>query len=91
MSLAAQLLGQLTSPSRRSRGRDAASGAGGAQRHGPDRPRGPRLRHFEQLTKAETAEVLGLEESAASNRYLRALKRLKEILAPMPGGHGEDV
>jgi len=30
--------------------------------------------------------VLGIEESAASKRFIRALKRLKEILASMPGG-----
>jgi RNA polymerase sigma-70 factor (ECF subfamily) len=44
------------------------------------------LRHFEQLTRAETAQVLGIEEAAAAKRYVRALKRLKEILANMPGG-----
>ncbi len=44
------------------------------------------LRHFEQLTRAETAQVLGIEEPAAAKRYVRALKRLKEILASMPGG-----
>ncbi len=44
------------------------------------------LRHFEQLTRAETAQVLGIEESAAGKRYVRALKRLKEILASLPGG-----
>lgn len=44
------------------------------------------LRHFEQLTNAETAQVLGLEVSAASKRYVRALQRLKEILSAMPGG-----
>ena len=44
------------------------------------------LRHFEQLTRAETALVLGIEEAAAAKRYVRALKRLKEILAAMPGG-----
>jgi RNA polymerase sigma-70 factor (ECF subfamily) len=44
------------------------------------------LRHFEQLSRAETARVLGIEESAAAKRYVRALKRLKEILATMPGG-----
>jgi RNA polymerase sigma-70 factor (ECF subfamily) len=47
------------------------------------------LRHFEQLTNAETALALGLQESAASKRYIRALKRLKEILTAMPGGTGE--
>ncbi len=44
------------------------------------------LRHFEELTAAETARVLAIEESAAAKRYFRALKRLKEILATMPGG-----
>jgi RNA polymerase sigma-70 factor (ECF subfamily) len=44
------------------------------------------LRHFEQLSRAETAQVLGIEEEAAAKRYIRALKRLKEILAGMPGG-----
>jgi RNA polymerase sigma-70 factor (ECF subfamily) len=44
------------------------------------------LRHFEQLSNAEAAQVLGIQERAAGKRYLRALKRLKEILAGMPGG-----
>ena len=44
------------------------------------------LRHFEQLSRAETAEVLGIRESAVSKRYVRALERLKGILASMPGG-----
>ena len=36
------------------------------------------LRHFEELSRAETALVLGIEESAAAKRYVRALKRLKD-------------
>jgi RNA polymerase sigma-70 factor (ECF subfamily) len=44
------------------------------------------LRHFEELTAAEAARVLGIEESAAAKRYFRALKRLKDVLANMPGG-----
>jgi RNA polymerase sigma-70 factor (ECF subfamily) len=44
------------------------------------------LRHFEELTAAEAARVLGIEESAAAKRYFRALKRLKDILAIFPGG-----
>jgi RNA polymerase sigma-70 factor, ECF subfamily len=44
------------------------------------------LRHFEELSLAETALSLGIEESAAAKRYIRALKRLKAILARMPGG-----
>lgn len=44
------------------------------------------LRHFEQLSSAETAQVLGIQERAAAKRYLRALERLRQILAQMPGG-----
>ncbi len=43
------------------------------------------LRHFEELTNNETAEVLGLQKAAASNRYVHALKRLRSILRSMPG------
>jgi RNA polymerase sigma-70 factor (ECF subfamily) len=43
------------------------------------------LRHFEELTNNEAAEVLGIKKAAASNRYIRALKRLKDTLASMPG------
>jgi len=44
------------------------------------------LRHFEQLTPAETAQLLGIKQKTAGMRYLRALKRLKEILTSLPGG-----
>ena len=38
------------------------------------------LRHFEQLSNAESARVLDINESAASNRYVRAVKRLRKVL-----------
>jgi RNA polymerase sigma-70 factor, ECF subfamily len=44
------------------------------------------LRHYEQLTSAETAQVLGIQERAAAKRYTRALERLREMLAEAPGG-----
>lgn len=44
------------------------------------------LRHFEELTNAETAQVLGIKPSAAVNRYVRALRRLKDVFEGMPGG-----
>jgi len=44
------------------------------------------LRHFEQMTLAETALSLQIGESAAAKRHIRALKRLKSILANLPGG-----
>jgi RNA polymerase sigma-70 factor (ECF subfamily) len=44
------------------------------------------LRHFEQLNRIEAAQVLGISEDTGAKRYLRALKRLKTMLADMPGG-----
>jgi RNA polymerase sigma-70 factor, ECF subfamily len=44
------------------------------------------LRHFEQLSNAEAAQVVGIQERAAAKRYLRALERLKTILSELPGG-----
>jgi RNA polymerase sigma-70 factor (ECF subfamily) len=38
------------------------------------------LRHFEQLSNGEVAEVLDIGVTAASNRYMRALRRLKQQL-----------
>jgi RNA polymerase sigma-70 factor (ECF subfamily) len=46
------------------------------------------LRHFEQLSWAETAQTMGITEGAASKRYVRALERLKAILSGSPGGPG---
>jgi RNA polymerase sigma-70 factor (ECF subfamily) len=43
------------------------------------------LRHFEELSNNEVAELLGLQKAAASNRYVRALARLREALARIPG------
>ncbi|MFM7039064.1 MAG: sigma-70 family RNA polymerase sigma factor [Planctomycetaceae bacterium] len=45
------------------------------------------LRHFEQLTNLQTAEVLGLTPTAASNRYIRAAARLTEILQKLRPDH----
>lgn len=44
------------------------------------------LRHFEELSNAEAAQVLEIKPSAAVNRYVRALKRLKDVFRGMPGG-----
>ena len=43
------------------------------------------LKHFEQLSTSEIAEVLGLSKAGAGSRYLRAIKRLREILSQIPG------
>ncbi|MFK7770237.1 MAG: sigma-70 family RNA polymerase sigma factor [Mariniblastus sp.] len=43
------------------------------------------LRHFEELSNIETAKILDIEPAAASKRYLRALKRLREIMESAKG------
>jgi RNA polymerase sigma-70 factor (ECF subfamily) len=43
------------------------------------------LRHFEMLSTDDTAQVLGISKKAASKRFLRALERLQDILALVPG------
>lgn len=42
------------------------------------------LRHFEQLSNKETAQILGISDQASSDRYMRALGRLKNVLQVMP-------
>jgi RNA polymerase sigma-70 factor (ECF subfamily) len=43
------------------------------------------LRHFEELSNQETAQVLGITKEAASKRHIRALKRLRELVVQLPG------
>jgi RNA polymerase sigma-70 factor (ECF subfamily) len=43
------------------------------------------MRHFEQLSNQDVASALGLTEAAASMRYLRAIRRLRDVLAPPTG------
>jgi RNA polymerase sigma-70 factor (ECF subfamily) len=85
-SLAAQLLGRFTTPSRAAiraeiqlRIQDALNAMDPIDREILA------LRHFEELTNGETAAVLGIHKAAASNRYVRALRRLKEIRSPALG------
>jgi RNA polymerase sigma-70 factor (ECF subfamily) len=86
VSLAAQLLGRLTSASRAAiraetqiRVQEALNSMDALDREVLT------LRHFEMLTNDEAARVLNLKKTAASNRYIRALKRLKEVVAGIPG------
>jgi RNA polymerase sigma-70 factor (ECF subfamily) len=89
-ALAAHLLGRLTTPSqaalraeRKIRLQEALNSLDAIDREVLA------LRHFEELSNAEAAAVLGLDKSAASKRYARALIRLKEILASLPSGLDE--
>ena len=45
------------------------------------------MRHFEQLGNNEVAEALGLTATAASNRYIRAMTRLGEIMQKVAESH----
>lgn len=86
-ALSRQLLGRLTSPSeaalraeRKVRLEDALNRMDAIDREIL------LLRHFEELGNQEAASVLEISPTAASNRYVRALKRLKEILVDMSSG-----
>ncbi|TWT94450.1 RNA polymerase sigma factor CnrH [Stieleria varia] len=47
------------------------------------------LRHFEELSNVETAAVLGIEPPAASKRYVRAMRRLSELMASLQPSQSE--
>jgi RNA polymerase sigma-70 factor (ECF subfamily) len=86
ISLAAQLLGRFTTASR------AAIGAkrqlqlqAGLNGMDPMDREILALRHFEELSNGEVAEVLGLSKTAANNRHVRALGRLRDPLESIPG------
>ena len=81
-ALAARLLGQATRPSEAA-ARAEAKGLllAALNAMAPIDWEVLALRHFEQLTPAQAASVLGISEKAAGMRYLRAIKRLKGILA----------
>lgn len=86
-ALAAQLLGKLTSPTQATiRAERLLRLQEALNTLDPMDREILALRHFEELTRAEAAQVLGIEEGAAAKRYIRALRRLKRILADMPGG-----
>lgn len=81
VSLASRLVGDVTSPSqgamrdeRTQQLREALDTMDAVDREVLA------LRHFEQLSNKEVAEVLNLGKTAASNRYVRALERLKKIM-----------
>lgn len=85
-SLAAQLLGQMTSASRAAlraemqvQLQEALNGMDPIDREVIA------LRHFEELSNDETAAVLGLSKAAASKRYVRAMLRLKAAIGGVPG------
>lgn len=81
MSLAAHLAADLTSPSNAAVRDETAGQLEQALESMNEIDREVlALRHFEELTNGETAAVLEISEKAASNRYTRALLRLREIM-----------
>jgi RNA polymerase sigma-70 factor (ECF subfamily) len=89
--LAAKLLGRLTSASRAAMRAETQLRVQEALNNMEPMDREVlALRHFEMLSNEETAQVLGLKKTAASARYIRALKRLRAVLAAVPGLDSED-
>ena len=85
-ALASMLLGRLTSPSRAAlRAERVLQVQEALNELDPLDREVVALRSYEQLSRAETAQVLGISEGAAAQRYIRALKRLKAILATRLG------
>ena len=85
-SLAAQLLGQMTSASRaalKAEMRLMLQELLNAM--DPIDREVIALRHFEELRNDEVASVLGLTKAAASKRYVRAMLRLKAAIGATPG------
>jgi RNA polymerase sigma-70 factor, ECF subfamily len=86
VSLAAHLLGQLTTPSQAAIKAETRLIVQEALNNmDPTDREVLALKHFEQLSTSEIAEVLGMSKAGAGHRYLRAIKRLKEILSQIPG------
>jgi len=86
VSLAAGLLGHLTSPTKAMRRVERAEQLVAALDRLSESDREViALRHFEELTNQEVSAILGIEQKAASIRYVRALRRLKDVLADFPG------
>ncbi len=85
-SLSHHLLGHLTSPSQAALRDELSETLRNALQSMNEIDREVlALRHFEQLTNRETAQILGISEQAASDRYIRALSRLKNVLTAIPG------
>ena len=86
VSLAAQLLGRLTSPSQAAiKAEQRIYVQEALNSMDPIDREVLALKHFEQLSTSEIAQVLGLSKAGAGSRYLRAIKRLREILERIPG------
>ena len=86
MSIASQLLGNFTSPSQVAMRDEVAAQLDKAiDSMAPIDREVLALRHFEELSNSEVAEVLNIQQKAASIRYVRALKRLKDVVNQIPG------
>src|SRR5205085_10253413 len=86
MSLAAHLLGHLTTPSQAAIKAETRLIVQDALNNmDPTDREVLALKHFEQLSTSEIAVVLGMSKAGAGSRYLRAIKRLKATLSQIPG------
>jgi RNA polymerase sigma-70 factor (ECF subfamily) len=80
-SLASLLVGRLTTPSQAAMRAERQQRIQDALRNLDETDREVLvLRHFDELSNVEAAELLGLTPKAASMRFVRALQRLRAIL-----------
>lgn len=82
VSIARYLIGNFTSPSLQAirQERESMLQRGLEQLEPLDREV-LALRHFEQLSGPESAEILGISHDAVKKRYIRALEKLQRIMA----------
>lgn len=87
--LAGFLVGRLTSPSHVAQRAEALAAVEEALNQLDPLDREVlALRHFEELSNNEVADMLGIQRAAASKRYVRALARLRDVLEAFPGSKG---
>lgn len=82
--IARELIGQLTSPSQAAiKNQELEQLNESLESMGETDREILAMRHFEQLTNNEVAQILNIKPAASSNRYVRALTRLGELMTQL--------
>ncbi|MEM9657476.1 MAG: sigma-70 family RNA polymerase sigma factor, partial [Planctomycetota bacterium] len=86
VSLVHELIGQLSSPSQAAANKELSEQLNQAlAKMGRIDREIIALRHFEEMANVDAAKALSISPKTASIRYVRAIRRLKEVLSSMPG------
>ncbi len=85
-AIAERLVGDFTTPSQGAVRGEMRARLDAALARLPEEDREVlRLRHYEARGNNEVAEILGLTKAGASNRYVRALRRLRAVVPDLEG------